>query len=96
MRTVRKPWMMILVDGCLTSKKLESTREMTSLESAGSSWGPAALNSRQEPHNMNGQSPRKPGVRAVVAARTQEMRIRPGKSLWFFHVQGDREDFGLG
>lgn len=54
MRTVRKPWMMILVDGCLTSKKLEPTREMTSLESAESSWGPAALNSHQEPHNLNG------------------------------------------
>ena len=95
MRTVRKPWMVILVDGCPTSKKLDPTREVTSLGSAESSWGPAALSSRLEPHNLNGQSPRKPGVRAVVAARTQEMRTRPGKSLWFFHVQGDREDSGL-
>ena len=96
MRTVRKSWMVILVDGCPTSKKLEPTREVTSLGSAESSWGPAALSSRLEPQNLNGQSPRKPGVRAVVAASTQEMRSRPGKSLWFFHVQGDREDSGLG
>lgn len=96
MRTVRKLWMVILVDDCPTSKKLEPTREMTSVESAESSWGPTALSSRLEPRNLNAQSPRKPGVRAVVAARTQEMRTRPGKSLWFFHVQGDREDSALG
>lgn len=51
MRTVRKLWMADLVDDCPTSKKLEPTREMTSLESAESSWGPTALSSRLEPRN---------------------------------------------
>lgn len=77
MWAVRKLWIVILVEGCPTWKKLKTTREMTSLEKAGRPRGPEALSSHQGPHNLHGQSPRKPGVRAMVGAGTQGMRIRP-------------------
>lgn len=53
--------------------------------------GVAALSIRQGPYNLDVQSPGKPGVRAVLAAMTQGMRIRLSKNLWFLYVQGGRQ-----
>lgn len=52
MWAVRKLWIVILAEGGPTAKKLEPIIEMTNLENARSSRGPAALSSPKRLRNL--------------------------------------------